>query len=86
MRMLTGCLNSLVEDGSQGDGRGLDGRKVCRGVVLAICVGMVDDGNSQDVWSTGTGSPIPIGSRAGELKVGGYAVYGHLQCRDMVMG
>lgn len=63
--LLTGCLNGLVEDGSQGDGRGLDGRKVCRGVVLAICVGMVDDGSSRDVWSTGTGSPVSIGSRAG---------------------
>lgn len=83
--MLTCCLNSLVEDGSQGDGRGLDGRKVCRGVVLAIWVGMVDDGSSRSVWSPGKGSQISIGSRAGELQVRGYAVYGHLQCRDMVM-
>lgn len=84
--MLTCCLNSLVEDGSQGDSRGLDGRKVCRSVVLAICGGMVDDGSSRDVWSTGTGSPISIGSKAGELKVRGCAIHGHLQCRDMVMG
>lgn len=39
--MLTCCLNSLVEDGSQGDGRGLDGRKVCEGVMLAGCAGVL---------------------------------------------
>lgn len=27
--MLTGCLNGLVEDGTQGDGRGLDRGEVC---------------------------------------------------------
>lgn len=43
--MLTGCLNSLVEDGSQGDGRGLDGRKVCKGIMLATCTSIVDDGS-----------------------------------------
>lgn len=45
--MLTGCLNSLVEDGSQGNGRGLDGGKVCRGIMLACCASMVDDGSSR---------------------------------------
>lgn len=28
MRMLTGCLNGLVEDGTQGNGRGLDGGEI----------------------------------------------------------
>lgn len=44
--MLTGCLNTLVEDGSQGDGRGLDGRKVCQSIALARCANMVGDGSS----------------------------------------
>lgn len=48
VRMLTCCLNSLVEDGSQGDGRGLDGREVCKGVVLAGCANMADVASSRD--------------------------------------
>lgn len=82
--MLTGCLNTLVEDGSQGDGRGLDGRKVCKGVVLATCASMIDGGSSWELLSTGKGSPVPIGLGARELKVRGYARHGHLQCRDMM--
>ena len=50
--MLTGCLNSLVEDGSQGDGRGLDRRKVCRGDALVNYKCMVDDGSSREFWNT----------------------------------
>lgn len=61
MRMLTGCLNTLVEDGSQGNGRGLDGRKVCPSVALARCASMVGDGSSRDLWSAVGGSHTPIG-------------------------
>lgn len=53
--MLTGCLNSLVEDGSQGDGRGLDGGKVCRGFVSATCASARDGMSSRRIQDTSRG-------------------------------
>lgn len=53
--MLTGCLNSLVEDGSQGDGRGLDGGEVCRDIVSATCASARGDGGSRGNQDTISG-------------------------------